>query len=266
MRERVAQPAHAATRPDRPARQHLAVQLGIEIQVAQLDHLQARAFDQANERFQLGLGVGDAREAEQVDRGVAAGAHDHRDALLDVGERIAARVVVRGVDLRARGVQAGAHRVETGVAERAHHVGATGIGVEVDRAGRAGRADPARRFDEDRAEECRLALAALAEAHHAARHAREMCERGVGHLARRGRDVQPVVTGAKGAVRLQRDAADALGIARDRHRQRPLVTAEEEVLRRAAAVLERAALELPHDAIARQLDLHPRDAGFDPLL
>ncbi len=228
--------------------------------------MEARAFDEAAERVEFGVGVGHAGEAEQIDRRVAARLHDDRDALLDVRERIAARVVVRGVDLRARRVQAGAHRVEAGVAERPHHVGATRVAVQVDRAARARCADPARRFDEDRTEERGLPLAALSEADHAARHAREVRERGVGNLARRRRDVETIVARTERAVGLQRDAADALRVARDRNRQRSFVPAEKEVLRSATPVLERAALELTRDAIARQLDLDPRDAVLDALL
>ncbi len=91
---------------------------------------------------------------------------------------------------------------------------------------------------------------------------RDRCESATAASCGAGRRLgEPVVTGAEGAVGLERDAAHALRVARTARRERRFVPAEEEVLRGAAAVVERALLELARDAIPRQL----RAPRLDPL-
>ena len=59
--------------------------------------------------------------------------------------------------------------------------------------------------------------------------------------------------------RLQRNAAETVGIADRRGRDSRLPTAIEEILRRATMPLKRAAGHLLHDTIARQLFFRPLD-------
>jgi hypothetical protein len=214
-------------------------------------------------RRELGLHVGDTREAEQVDRGVAPREHHPAQALLDLRHAVAARPVVGGVEVRARRVQARAHRVEPGVEEPRDGVGQARVRVEVQRPALGPGADAPHGLDQQIGEEERLALAALAKAHDAAGKPGEVGECQVGDLARRGRDRQAVVARAEGPVGLERDAADALRVAGDAGRKRRLVAAEEEVLRGAAAVLEGTALELARHPVARELAARGRDPGAD---
>ena len=214
---------------------------------------------QPAERIELGLRVRYAGEAEQVQRGVAARAHHGAQTRPDLGEAVAAGLVVRVVQGRTRGAQAGPQRVEAGRAELADGVGPARVAVQVDGAGRGLRADPAHRVGQHGCEQERLALAALAEAHHAVRDACEVRERHRGQLGA-GRGLgETVMARAERAVRLERDATDALRIASAARRKRCLVPAEKEVLRRPAAVGQRAALELACDAVPRQLGAPRRD-------
>ena len=111
-------------------------------------------------------------------------------------------------------------------------------------------ADPPGGLDERIVAGQRLALAPLAEGDDRGVVAAEVPVGKSGQLVGGGREAHPVLGRGHLAVALQGDAAEAVGVARRRGRQRALVAAVEGVLRGVAAVLECAVGEVVDEAVA----------------
>ena len=170
-----------------------------------------------------------------------------------------ARAVVGVVGLIARADDGDAQRVEAGIDDLLDALGPARVGVHVDLALLRPRADELDARRDVVGRERRLTLAALAEAHDAVRCDREVVDADLGDLLRCRAELDALLRRWAALGWLQGDAAKAVGIADGRGRDAALPAAVEEVLRRAAVPLERAAADLLDNAVARQVLLRALD-------
>ena len=201
-------------------------------------------------------------EGEQVEADLATRGPHHPPALDHLLEAVAGGAVIGAEDGVGEGDGADPHRVAPRLDEAVERPGTAAVGVDVD--GRRGvpGPDPPGGLLESGGPGERLALAALAEGDDAGVGAAEMVRGEVGELGGGGGVAHPRLRGGH-RVGLERDAAQAVGVAGGRGRQRPLVAAVEGVLGGVAVVLERADGELVDHPVAGEGTARRRHRGTE---
>src|SRR6185437_15554025 len=238
------------------------VPVRIDIEIPPLDHGQVGGADEFAKGFVFVDTICHPREDEIIDAGPAAETANDAQAFDDVIEDIVVGTVVGVIDRGPGGVEAHPDRIEPRFAEGADGCGLRTVGIDVDAA--AGRvfAHGNDGLADGLPHQQRFAFATLAKAYDREGCFLQVWNRELYDLFGRWFELEPVLCRRDRLfLRLERDAADAVGIAGRLGRYRAFPAAHKEIAGGGAVIGETAVLRQVFDEAVLRIGLGD---GVDP--